>query len=70
MKVILYKWPNVVQHTQNDIKMLEAFERFKVRIDQCDWATPSDIMKSFRTADTITCLGSNFNRVCFNVAGN
>ncbi|MEM6633627.1 MAG: type II toxin-antitoxin system HigB family toxin [Bacteroidota bacterium] len=47
-----------------------AFEKFKDRIDMCDWSSPSDIMKSFRTADTITCIGKPFTRIVFNIGGN
>ena len=68
--VKLFKWSNAIEHISENKKMIIAFEKFKERIEQCDWNSPSDIMKSFRTADTITCKGRPFNRVVFNVGGN
>lgn len=68
--VKLFKWSNLVNHIGNDKIMLAAFEKFKARIDLCNWENPSDIMKLFRTADTITCKGQAFNRIVFDVGGN
>ena len=50
--------------------MLNAFYDFANRLKYCDWSIPSDITRSFRTADIISCEGKPFNRVIFNVGGN
>lgn len=70
MDVKLFKWSNVIYHVRGDKKMSLACEKFKDRVELCDWEIPNDIMKSFRTADTITCKGKGFNRVVFNIGGN
>ena len=70
MQVELFKWANLLQHVEADPVMLKAFLSFRERIQFCDWSQPSDIIKSFRTADIVTCLGVPFNRVVFNVGGN
>ncbi|PHN03708.1 addiction module toxin RelE [Flavilitoribacter nigricans DSM 23189 = NBRC 102662] len=50
--------------------MLKAFQDFYHQLEYCDWEIPSDIMKSFRTADLINCEGRSFNRLVFNIGGN
>lgn len=69
MKVKLFKWANIQQHCEKDKIMLNAFEDFMNQLEYCDWDIPSDITKSFRTADIVSCK-ENFNRVIFNVGGN
>ena len=70
MKVKIFKWANVVEHCGHDAIMLKAFQDFREQLSYCDWDIPSDIIKSFRTADIISCEGKPFNRVVFNVGGN
>jgi len=70
MKVKIFKWANIVNHCGNDAIMLKAFLDFRNQLKYCDWQIPSDINKSFRTADIISCIGKPFNRVIFNVGGN
>lgn len=70
MKVKIFKWANVMKECQYNIQMLKAFEDFKAQLEYCNWNKPSDITKSFRTADIVPCKGDNYNRVVFNVGGN
>jgi mRNA-degrading endonuclease HigB of HigAB toxin-antitoxin module len=50
--------------------MLKAFQDFYNQLKYCDWEIPSDIMKSFRTADLVNCEVEAFNRLVFNIGGN
>ena len=50
--------------------MYKAFQDFYYQLKYCDWEIPSDILRSFRTADIVTCEGKQFNRVVFNIGGN
>lgn len=70
MEVKIFKWSNVINHICGDEIMEKAFDKFKDRVELSDWKSPNDIVKSFRTADTITCKGSPFNRVVFDIGGN
>ena len=70
MKVKIFKWSNLINYCRKDKIMLKAFEDFYSQLQFCDWSMPSDIIKSFRTADIVTCEGKPFNRVIFNVGGN
>ena len=70
MKIKIFKWDNVVDACGHDIMMLKALENFKEQLELCSWNMPSDIIKSFRTADIITCEGKPFNRVVFNIKNN
>jgi len=70
MNVKIFKWANVMEHCRHDVIMLKAFLDFREQLRYCDWNIPSDIIKSFRTADIVTCEGVPFNRVIFNVGGN
>ena len=70
MKVKIFKWANVIEHCKQDLVMLKAFQDFHNQLSYCDWDIPSDITRSFRTADIILCKGKSFNRVIFNVGGN
>lgn len=70
MEVKIFKWLNVIEHCENDFMMLKAFETFKAMLSFANWEIPSDIQKTFRTADIVTCPGYDFNRVVFNIGGN
>jgi len=70
MKVKIFKWANVIEHCKNNKIMSNAFEDFYAQLKYCDWNIPSDITKSYRTADIIVCEGKPFNRVIFNIGGN
>ena len=70
MKVKIFKWANVIEHCGQNKIMLKAFEDFYNQLKYCNWEIPSDIIKSFRTADIISCEGKPFNRVVFNIGGN
>jgi len=70
MKVKIHKWANVVKHCKDNAIMRKAFNDFYNQLQFCDWEIPSDILKSFRTADIVSCEGKPFNRVVFNVGGN
>lgn len=70
MKVKIFKWANVLEHCGQDVIMLKAFQDFYNQLKYCDWEIPSDIMKSFRTADLVNCEGQAFNRLVFNIGGN
>ena len=70
MKVKIFKWANVIEHTAKDAIMRKAFQDFYQQLMYCDWKIPSDIIKSFRTADIVSCEGKPFNRAIFNVGGN
>lgn len=70
MNVKIFKWANVLEHCGQDVIMLKAFLDFREQLRYCDWNRPNDIIKSFRTADIVTCEGVSFNRVIFNVGGN
>lgn len=70
MKVKIFKWANIVYLYKDDSIMAKAFETFRTKLEYCDWHTPNDIQKTFRSADTITCKGKKFNRVVFNIGGN
>lgn len=70
MEVKIFKWANVILHCRHDQKMLNAFQDFKSQLSFCNWKIPSDITKSFRTADIVPCKGKAFNRVIFNIGGN
>lgn len=70
MKVKIFKWANVIEHCSQNKIMLKAFEDFYNQLKYCNWEIPSDIIKSFRTADIISCEGKPFNRVVFNIGGN
>lgn len=70
MIVKIFKWANIEKHCEKNVMMLKAFVDFQNQLKYCDWKIPSDITKSFRTADIITCEHKNYNRVIFNVGGN
>jgi len=70
MKVKIFKWTNVMNHCKGNAVMRKAFEDFYNQLKYCDWDIPSDIIKSFRTADIVPCEGKPFNRVVFNIGGN
>ena len=70
MEVKIFKKANVVNHCAQNLIMLNAFNDFFNQLKYCDWNIPSDIMRSFRTADIISCEGKPFNRVIFNIGGN
>lgn len=70
MKVKLFKWANVIKHCEQDVIMFKTFQDFKNQLEFCDWKIPNDIIRSFRTADILSCTGKPFNRVIFNVGGN
>jgi len=67
MKVKIFKWANVVKHCKGNKKMMNAFQSFYDRLQYANWETPSDIKKTFGSADIVTC---EHNRVIFNVGGN
>lgn len=68
MKVNLVKWVNVFDVVRKDIEMRNAFLKFYRTLKITDWDIPSDIFKTFNSADIIKCQPSN--RVVFNVGGN
>lgn len=70
MEIKIFKWANVILHCKHNPRMLSAFQDFKSQLSFCDWKIPSDIVKSFRTADIVSCTDKPFNRVIFNVGGN
>lgn len=70
MEVKIFKWANVIEHCEGDVIMSKAFETFRTMLSFAEWTIPSDIQKTFRTADIVTCSGYDFNRVIFNVGGN
>lgn len=70
MQVKIFKWANVIKHCEDDLIMAKAFETFKIMLSFAKWKIPSDIQNTFRTADIITCIGYDFNRIIFNVGGN
>lgn len=70
MEVKIFKWANVIEHCRHNKIMLNAFNDFFNQLNYCDWNIPSDIIRSFRTADIIACEGKPFNRVIFNIGGN
>ncbi len=70
MQVKIFKWANVMNHCGRNVVMLNAFNDFFNQLSYCDWTIPSDIIRSFRTADIISCEGKTFNRVVFNIGGN
>lgn len=61
MKVKIFKWANVVKHCEGNSIMMKAFEDFRSQLEYCSWEIPSDIIKSFRTADIVSCEGNVFN---------
>ena len=70
MRVKIFKWINVVNQCDHNLIMMNAFNDFYNQLSFCDWNIPSDIIRSFRTADIISCEGKPFNRVIFNIGGN
>lgn len=70
MNVILFKWTNVLNHIGNDKNMLKAFVKFYSRVQISNWKTPSDVIKTFNSADIILCKKSKKNRIVFNIGGN
>lgn len=70
MEVKIFKWANVTKRCERDVIMRTAFENFREQLNYCDWKMPSDITKSFRTADMVVCAGKSYNRIVFNVGGN
>lgn len=48
---------------------MNAFNDFREQLRFCNWNIPSDITKSFRTADIIACKEKSYNRVIFNIGG-
>ncbi|MDA7502308.1 type II toxin-antitoxin system HigB family toxin [Chitinophagales bacterium] len=68
MKV--HKWQKVLRHFENDVIALKAFLDVKEKMDLAEWTKPTDIMKTFRTADLVVCSGKYFNRIVFDVGGN
>ena len=70
MKVKLHKWLNIESHCYKNKVMLNAFLDFKSQLAYCDWNIPSDMTKSFRTADIVQCKKQSYNRVIFNIGGN
>jgi len=70
MEVKIFKWANVIEHCEHNQIMMNAFNDFYNQLKYCDWKYPSDILRSFRTADIISCEGKPFNRVIFNIGGN
>jgi mRNA interferase HigB len=70
MKVKTFKWANVIEQCGQNVIMLKAFLDFYNQLKYCDWEIPNDILRSFRTADIVTCEGKPFNRVVFNIGGN
>ncbi|MBI1308176.1 MAG: hypothetical protein GC181_16360 [Bacteroidetes bacterium] len=66
MQIKLFKWANVITVCNNDEVMFNAFNRFYVALSYCDWQIPSDIIRSFNSADIIKCKETHFNRVVFN----
>jgi len=70
MKVILHKWANVIDYIGTDKIMLKAFLNFYKQINSCSWKTPSDVLRSFNTADIVYCKKAESNRIVFNIGGN
>ena len=70
MEVKIFKWANVIDQCGQNVIMLRAFLDFYNQLHYCEWEIPSDILRSFRTADIVTCEGKPFNRVVFNIGGN
>lgn len=70
MRVKIFKWANVINHCDHNVIMMNAFNDFYNQLNFCDWNIPSDIIRSFRTADIVSCEGKPFNRVIFNIGGN
>lgn len=70
MNIRIQKWQNIYNHCEHNRIMLNAFLDFKQQLKYCNWENLSDITKSFRTADVITCIGRSFNRIIFNIGGN
>jgi len=70
MKVKVIKLANVWKICENDIKMEKAFRNFYNQLKFCDWEIPNDIIRSFSSADIITCANQSFNRIVFNIGGN
>lgn len=68
MKVSLVKWMNVLDVVAKDSEMRNAFLKFYQKLKESDWNIPSDILKTFNSADIIKCEPSN--RIVFNVGGN
>lgn len=70
MEVKIFKWSNIETVCRNNTVMLNAFEDFRNQLEYCTWKIPSDIIKSFRSADIVPCRGRDYNRVVFNIGGN
>ncbi len=70
MEVKIFKWANVESLYSKNVIMSKAFNDFRHQLKYCDWRIPSDIAKSFRTSDIVTCAGKPFNRVIFDIGGN
>ncbi len=59
-----------MHHVKSDKIMLNAFVKFYGQLKKCHWSNPSDILKSFNSADIINCGIKELNRIVFNIGGN
>ena len=68
MKVNVAKWLNVIDTVKKDKEMLRAFMKYYEKLKIVRWGKPSDVSKTFNSADIIKCSPSN--RMIFNIGGN
>ena len=70
MNVRIIKKSNVHQHIGNNKAMLKCFEVFFDKLKYVQWAKPQDVIKTFKSADLVTCKKGNLNRIVFNIGRN
>jgi len=67
MKVHLIKIQTINRYTNGNVHRKKVFMNWMSTLEKSDWDTPSDILRSFNSADI---LGSGTRRVIFNISGN
>ena len=67
MKVHLIKKLTINEYLKNQANARNDFEHWMEILKHADWDIPSDILKTFPTADI---LGKGLERVVFNIGGN
>jgi mRNA interferase HigB len=67
MKVHLIKKQSILLFAKSHARSRGAFAEWLEKISFADWMHPSDIKKTFATADF---LGKSSNRIVFDIVGN
>ena len=67
MKVHLIKKQTIEKFVANNARSRSSFNLWLATLKFCDWVQPTDIQKTFGSADL---LGNNSKRVVLDIAGN